>query len=153
MGRRLSGGKAARNTFYILAIIWGILTPFFLISSMIIPAVMQEQTPGIFLIVPALVDNIMYGILNGGMDDTTRSVMMGIFMATFYILFIIPVSGVFSGIRCWKERRYDSVIASNAGMVVGIVAFNPFLIIAGFINHRVYIANNKYMPSKKGRLK
>lgn len=159
MGRKkLSAGKVFRNVFYILAIIWGILTPLFLLFSMFFTEVVGNaiynaggEIPAIMYLMariyewPILLAQLMFG--------ETYSAYLALTYIMFFILFLVPVAGVFAGIRCWKERRFDSVVASNAGMVVGAVVLNPLLVIAGFINHRVYLKNNKYMPSKKGRLR
>ena len=144
MGRKLSTGMVFRNIFYILAIIWGIATPVLLIA-------------GIFTDSIPFFSNIKYWIVlmfSKGVDiETIPSYIPMTAGILFSPLYILPVIGVFSGIRCWKDRKYDSVVCSNAAMVVGIIALNPLLILAGFLNHRVYIKNNKYMPDNKRRAK
>ena len=153
MGRKkLSAGKVFRNIFYILAIIWGILTPLFLLFAMFFTEFFYVQLnielPEIFKVIylwPFQLNSLFSG-------ESGNNYLPLVYIILF-IVYLVPVAGVFAGIRCWKERRYDSVVASNAGMVVGAVVLNPLLVIGGFLNHRVYIKNNKYMPSKKGRLR
>ena len=158
--KKLSSGKVFRNMFYILAIIWGILTPILLVASIVFALIGIQssgdmdlfiQTYGFFGLIGLWQMQFIYWIVSlFGTDMATA--LSGVFVIILFILYLIPITGVFSGIRCWKDRRYDSVVASNAAMVVGLIAINPFLIIGGFINHRVYIANNKYMPDGKARL-
>ena len=145
MGRKkLSAGQGFRNTFYILAIIWGILSPIAVIASSFIGL----PFPFILSLRDWISNTLLASLVGAGGLEVSNVV------AAIVIDFvsILPIIGVFSAIRCWKQRRQDSAIASSAGMVVGLIAINPFLIIGGFLNHRVYVKNNKYMPTGAGRL-